>query len=61
MKARAKASRSEDCKGPRSVTRFECNGQLVTVETCSPEGTPIEAHLAAHAEAVIARAAELGC
>lgn len=50
-----------ECAGPYSVTVFVCNGQRVEVETCSPEGTSLEDHLATHTERVLARAQELGC
>lgn len=53
--------RKQHCPGPRSVTRFECDGETVVVETCSPEGTPLDEHLKQHAAAVAQRAAELGC
>ena len=67
MKKKATRSRTgkgtdqSECAGPRSVTRFDCGGESVVVETCSPEGTAIDEHLKQHAADVIQRAAELGC
>lgn len=49
------------CAGPHSVTNWDCNGDPMTEETCSPVGTSLESHLAAHKAAVLAKARANNC